>query len=67
MKVFICNDFEGFYPTGTAAVIVAETITEAESRLVDELVRIGLKNQSVTLTEIPLDVVSVIILNDGDY
>ena len=69
MNVYTCNKFDGHYPTGVGAVIVASSPEEAKTILEEKLSDIGL------FQDVPLDVIkqvntevaSVIILADGDY
>lgn len=70
MKVFTCSDFKGHWPVGTAAVIVAETRTDAQRQLFDELRKLGLADKQEgqpTLVEVTLKRPKAIILCDGDY
>ena len=52
MKVFTCNDFEGFYPVPTAAVVVAEDIGSAAVALRNALIDNGLPGDDFTLKEL---------------
>jgi len=68
MKVFTCTDFEGHYPVGVSAVIVASDAMEARTLLDKELVKHGLRPKVIsTFQEISLDRSAAIILQDGDY
>jgi hypothetical protein len=67
MYVFTCNDFEGFYPVGTAAVVVANNEEEAKKMLIDELDKRGLPQTDPTLTFVHTLSPSVHILCDGNY
>jgi hypothetical protein len=70
MKVWTCNDFQGLYPVGSAAVIVAETEVEARKELDGQLWLMMLKqdpDQPYHLVELPLDYPNVVILVDGNY
>lgn len=68
MKVFVCSDFQGHWPVGTAAVVVAADIEEASLRLQAKLEEIGLtQDASFTLEEISTKVAEVYILRDGEY
>ena len=42
MKVFVCTDFEGHWPVGTSAVIVAENEEQARQQLIEGLKQEGL-------------------------
>lgn len=69
MRVFTCNNFEGHFPVGTAAVIVADNVVDAMRALNTELKGIGLPDdvKAGDLVEVDTDVPSVDILCDGDY
>ena len=68
MKVFTCTNFEGFYPVGTAAVVVAENVTEADMLLRNKLNSIGLQqDDELILEELSLNSSVVVILRDGNY
>lgn len=69
MKVFYCNNFEGHWPVGAAAVVVAKDMFSARDILSKRLSDIGL-SQDISiddLEEIDLDVPSAYILCNGDY
>lgn len=68
MKVFTCTTFEGCYPVGTAAVVVALDEAEAVRLLGLELAKRGLRLSSDDIfMEIPLHQTAAIVLRDGDY
>ena len=69
MKVFTCNEFEGVYPVGSAAVIVAEDIETAAVELGIALGEAGIPQtvESKQLKELSLITSDVLILVDGDY
>lgn len=68
LKVFTCNDHEGFWPVGVASVIVAADETEARDLLKVELRSHGLKSeQPFTLREIRTDRPRAFVLMDGNY
>lgn len=68
MKVYTCTDFEGYWPVGTAAVIVAESEAMAMARLLTMLASIKLpQDTALTLTEMDVDKAQVVILRDGNY
>lgn len=68
MRVYRCN-FQGRYPVGAAAVVVANNKYHAKEKLESKLAEIGLEQK------IPIDALhrvatwepSVTILCDGDY
>ncbi len=69
MKVWTCTGFEGHYPVGTAAVVVAETVDQAVDFLNAELRHRGL-SPSVTadkLKPLPTHAPGALVLADGDY
>lgn len=70
LKVFYCKDFEGYWPVGTSAVIVAGTREGAEILLHDKLQQMGLTPKTYpggTLVEINMDLPQAIVLSDGNY
>lgn len=69
MKVFTCTTFSGFYPVGTAAVIVAPNSKEAKEQLEAALAAKGLpqKIKLNDLKEIETFSVGTYILCDGNY
>lgn len=70
MKIFICNDFVGHYPVGTAAVVVAKNARRAKEKLLGHLVFIGLpqkEGREISLTEVDPSKSGVYILHDGNY
>jgi hypothetical protein len=78
MKVFTTTGFQGFYPVGSAAVIVAESPEQALALLMSELATRGLYsnkpfdrlNNELTvgiLEEVDTTKESAVILVDGNY
>lgn len=69
MTVWTNNGFDGRYPVGTAAVVVAPTRGDACSMLNDELARVGLARTAEPEQFVRLKTrkPSVTILCDGDY
>lgn len=70
MKVYTCDSFVGFWPVGTAAVVIAKDETEAAKILSEELEKIGLKQRPGRVLEfkhVKTNVAQAIILRDGDY
>lgn len=69
MKVFTCNDHNGYWPVGTASVIVAED-KDVATRLLD----VALKDKKLkpseleayTLVELDTRNPGAFILNDGN-
>jgi len=69
MKVFTNNKFNGYYPVGSAAIIIASNKEEAAGRLSYQLNHMGLAQQinPDDMVEINIDSEKVIILCDGEY
>lgn len=68
MKLWTNNKFEGFYPVGSAAVVIAETVEDATDYLSFFLNEIGLENAEIEdMKEMPLVNGQVRILCDGNY
>lgn len=68
MQVFYTNDFRGFYPVGTAAVVVARNLDEAYVLMTNQLVGMGLgADNAFTLHELATDSTRVVVLCNGDY
>lgn len=69
MNIYTCTKFNGFYPVGTAAVVVANTARFAAAQLNYELAELGLnptaKQEDMVL--INTDAPNVVILCDGNY
>lgn len=66
-RVFVCADFKGHFPVGTAAIIVARDSAMATGLLMKRLSDIGLPQENFRVQELSLDEEGVVILNDGDY
>jgi hypothetical protein len=66
LKVYYNTDFEGLWPVGTSAVVVAESAEQAELLLTDKLVEIGLAYRG-TMTEMDMTTPNAVILQNGDY
>lgn len=69
MNVYTNCDFEGFYPVGTGAVVVAETPQDAANQLNCALRDNGLKAtaKAEDMNIIDTEVENVVILCDGNY
>jgi len=68
MKLWTNNEFEGYDPVGTAAVVVADTAEEAAEYLNMFLAEKNLPNTTADLMkEMPFVDGQVRILCDGDY
>lgn len=69
MKVYACKGFDGHYPVGTSAVIVANDEEDAKTLLESKLLSMGLPQdrEPDRIEEIDLRWSQVIILNDGNY
>jgi hypothetical protein len=69
MRIFTHNKFEGYYPVGTAAIVVADGPIEAAKLLEVALAEKGL-NQKIApddMHETYLDRPSARVLCDGNY
>jgi hypothetical protein len=67
MRVYVCKDFKGHYPVGTAAVICANDAYEARRLLSNELERVGLVQPVEKLTLKEIIGYGCTILCDGNY
>lgn len=69
LKIYVCTNFLGHYPVGTAAVIVANNRLHAEDMLRQTLKQRGLKQDDHVLTLTRIDTLhkNITILHDGDY
>lgn len=67
MKVWVNNEFDGVYPVGTGAVVIADTKDDACDFLNMFLVGIGLESFPEQFREMPMVSGQVEILCDGDY
>lgn len=69
MKVFTNKQFEGNYPVGTAAVVVADSAKDGAEILNSNLSLIGLKESAKEedMIEISTERESCRILCDGEY
>jgi len=66
-KIYTCNSFEGHYPVGSAAVVVAGNEYEAKSLLLATLENMGLPQKEINVTELDINKKQVQILCDGEY
>jgi hypothetical protein len=69
-RVFSCTDFTGYYPVGSAAIVMAMNSEDAAAILNQELRSIGLLGNADPRSMIPFpdeNDRSVRILNDGNY
>lgn len=67
LKTFKCTNFKGYWPVGTAAIIVARNERHAFELLEAKLFTIGLEMGEVILKEIDTNKAEVHILIDGNY
>ena len=70
LRVFSCTDFTGYYPVGSAAIVMAMNSEDAAAILNQELRSIGLLGNADPRSMIPFpdeNDRSVRILNDGNY
>lgn len=66
LKVYYNTDFEGLWPIGVSAVVVAESETQAIDLLTEELQKRGLAYRG-TMHELDRTKPHALILQDGDY
>lgn len=66
LKVYYNTDFEGLWPVGVSAVVVAESETQAIELLTEELQKRGLAYRG-SMHEIDTTIPTAKILQDGDY
>lgn len=68
MKIYTCK-FDGYYPVGACAVIVADNRTDALIMMMEKLIEMGLhkENEPIELVEVTQEEKQVIVLLDGDY
>jgi hypothetical protein len=69
VKVWTCTGFDGHYPVGTAAVVVAETAEQAADELNRELRRRGLAGDVTSdgMRELETETPGALVLADGNY
>lgn len=69
MNIYTNNRFTGFYPVGTAAVVVAKTQKSAARMLNRHLLKIGLPGDTdiVDMKLLSTNKSKVVILCDGEY
>jgi len=67
-KVYTCDDFTGYWPVGSAAVVVAKSKAEAATLLKEKLDQLGLEQEEPpTITVLDQSIGHARILCDGDY
>lgn len=67
LRLWTCTDHDGYYPVGTASIVLAETEEAARELLRIELIDRNLLSYDFNLTEVPLDKPQAVVLRDGDY
>ncbi len=71
MRVFTCDNFEGHYPVGVAAVMIANGPDAAKLMLIDHLASIGLPQSERVAAKIEIKELvlmpGVTIIADGNY
>jgi hypothetical protein len=70
MKIYVCTNFTGHWPVGSAALVIAEDSEEAERMLRDVLAEeIPQRTQppKLWMDEVKPDSKGVTLLNDGNY
>jgi hypothetical protein len=66
--VWTSTDFDGHYPVGSAAVVVADTAADASRLLGETLTAIGLPQKgALSVDPLPLKAGTVRVLCDGNY
>jgi len=68
-QIYINKSFEGYYPVGTAAVIIADSAKDAVIMLNEQLTDASLPASArlEDMIEVPFIEGTVAILNDGNY
>jgi len=66
MKVWTCT-FNGYWPVGAAAVIVAGTEERAKQLMEQQLTEMKLPQDAIDVQELLLDAEKAVILLDGNY
>lgn len=69
LGVYVCNQFTGYWPVGTAAVVVAESQEHAAKLLNEQLLSQGLKGDADAnaMALVMQTSPQVVILCDGNY
>lgn len=67
MRLWTCVDHEGYWPTGVASVVIANTEGEARALLSAALREKSLDDQVFTLQEVDLARTGAYVLNDGNH
>lgn len=68
MRLFTTDDFEGVWPVGVAAMVIAETHEQATELMTEALIKAGLKpHNKFHFTEYNLEKPQAVILQNGDY
>lgn len=70
MKLYAVTDHDGFWPVGTASIVMAKDEDHARRLLDAELKLKGLKTSEdvpYSLCQVPQTMPKAIILNDGNY
>ena len=71
LNVYTCDCFEGVYPVGTAAVVIAEDAIDAAKLLNKSLVQHHLLQESPIeskhMEQVHTNEPFVVIINNGDY
>lgn len=69
MKVWTNTKFQGHWPVGTAAVVVADTAEQAAELLNNALICRGLGRTAIAadFEKLPTNRPIAVVLNNGDY
>jgi len=65
--LYVCTDFKGYYPVGTAAVIIAKNHKQARKLLDEELAERGLPKGTGKISLQDMSEPYAAILCDGNY
>lgn len=69
MNTYTCTGFRGYWPVGTAAVVVAYSRGKAAKALEEKLAEIGLAQiiDPIRMVKVDPNLEHVLILHDGNY
>lgn len=66
LRLFVCTDHQGYWPVGTASVVIAHDEESARALLLAALQERKLDRDAFTLQELPM-APAAHILRDGGY
>lgn len=67
LKIFTCDDHSGYWPAGSASVVVAANAKQARELLVAELQRRKLPHEFATVRQLDTSAPKAVILYNGNY